>query len=74
MHRGEIGQVAQHDLSAEPAQGVGARVLPPDQGAHLVALGEQHCGEVAADVPMAPAAPVTRIGLSCVDFIIISLA
>jgi hypothetical protein len=40
---------SRHDLSAEPAQGVGALVLPPDQGAHLVALGEQHCGEVAAD-------------------------
>ena len=40
---------AVHDLSAEPAQGVGALVLPPDQGAHLVAFGEQHCGEVAAD-------------------------
>ena len=49
VHRGEIRQVALHDLSAEPAQGVGALVLPPDQGAHLVALGEQHCGEVAAD-------------------------
>jgi hypothetical protein len=49
VHRGEIRQVALHDLSAEPAQGVGALVLPPDQGAHLVALGEQHRGEVAAD-------------------------
>ena len=49
VHRGEIRQVALYDLSAEPAQGVGALVLPPDQGAHLVALGEQHCGEVAAD-------------------------
>jgi hypothetical protein len=42
-------QVALHNLSAEPAQGVGALVLSPDQGAHLVAFGEQHCGEVAAD-------------------------
>ena len=49
VHRGEIRQVALHDLSAEPAQGVGALVLPPDQGAHLVAFGEQHSGEVAAD-------------------------
>jgi hypothetical protein len=49
VHRGEIRQVALYHLSAEPAQGVGALVLPPDQGAHLVALGEQHCGEVAAD-------------------------
>ena len=49
VHRGEIRQVATHDLSAQPAQGVGTIVLPPDQGAHLVALGEQHCGEVAAD-------------------------
>jgi hypothetical protein len=49
MHRGEIRQVALHDLSAEPAQGVGALVLPPDQGAHLAALGEQHCGEIATD-------------------------
>ena len=40
---------AVHDLSAEPAQGGSALVLPPDQGAHLVAFGEQHCGEVAAD-------------------------
>src|SRR4029077_13132539 len=30
-------------------EAVGALVLPPDQGAHLVALGEKHCGEVAAD-------------------------
>jgi hypothetical protein len=49
VHRGEIRQVALDDLSAEPAQGVGSLVLPPDQGAHLVALGAQHCGEVAAD-------------------------
>ena len=49
MHRGEIRQVALHDLGAEPAQRFGALILPPDQGAHLVALGEQHCGEVAAD-------------------------
>ena len=40
---------AVHDLSAEPAQGGSALVLPPDQGAHLVAFGEQHSGEVAAD-------------------------
>ena len=49
MHRGEIRQVALHDLGAEPAEGVGALVLPLDQGAHLVALGEQHFCEVAAD-------------------------
>jgi hypothetical protein len=49
VHRAEIREVALHDLGAEPAQGVGTLVLPPDQGAHLVALGEQHCGEVAAD-------------------------
>jgi hypothetical protein len=30
MHRGEIRQVALHDLGAEPAQGAGALVLPPD--------------------------------------------
>src|SRR5215472_14049943 len=47
--RGKIREVALHDLSAEPAQGLGALILPPDEGAHLVALGEQHCGEVAAD-------------------------
>jgi hypothetical protein len=49
VHRGEIRQVALHDLGAEPAQGAGALVLPPYQGAYLVAFGEQHCGEVAAD-------------------------
>jgi len=49
VHRGEIRQVALHDLGAEPAEGVGALVLPLDQGAHLVALGEQHFCEVAAD-------------------------
>jgi hypothetical protein len=54
-------------------QGGGALVLPPDQGAYLAALGEQHCGEVAPMAPTAPAAPVTSIGLSCVDFIIMSL-
>src|SRR5271165_5493383 len=36
-------------LDAVMAQGAGALVLPPDQGAYLVALGEQHCGEVATD-------------------------
>ena len=49
VHRGEIRQVALHDLGAEPAESVGTLVLSPDQGAHLVALGEQHCGEIAAD-------------------------
>jgi hypothetical protein len=74
VHRGEIRQVALHDLGAEPAQGAGALVLPPDQGAYLVALCEQHCGEVAAMPPTVPAAPVTRIRLSWVGFIIMSLA
>jgi hypothetical protein len=60
VHRGEIRQVALHGLGAEPAQGAGALVLPPDQGAYLVALGEQHCGELRPIAPMAPAAPVTR--------------
>jgi hypothetical protein len=49
VHRGEIRQIALYDLSAEAAQGVGTLILPPDQGAHFVALGEQHCGEAAAD-------------------------
>ena len=35
--------------SAEREGRFGALVLPLNQGAHLVALGEQHCGEVAAD-------------------------
>ena len=48
MHRGDIRQVSLHDLSAEPAQGVGALVLSPDHGAHLVSLSEQHCGKIAA--------------------------
>src|SRR5208337_925610 len=49
VHRGKIRQVALHDLGAKPTQGAGALVLPPDQGAYLVAFGEQHCGEVATD-------------------------
>jgi hypothetical protein len=49
VHRGEIRQVALHDLGAEPTQGAGALVLSPDRGAYLVALGKQHCGEVATD-------------------------
>jgi len=49
VHRGEIRQVTLHDLGAKPAQGDGALVLPADQRAYLVALGEQHCGEVATD-------------------------
>jgi hypothetical protein len=48
VRRGEIGQIAPHDLGPEPAQALGASVLPPDQGAHLVPLVEQHRGEVAA--------------------------
>ena len=65
---------AVHDLSAEPAQGGSALVLPPDQGAHLVAVGQHIAVTLRPMAPTAPAAPVTRIGLSCVDFIIISLA
>jgi hypothetical protein len=49
VHRGEIGQVAVHDLSAELAQGLCALIFPADQGADLVPFGEQHFGEVAAD-------------------------
>jgi hypothetical protein len=49
VHRGQIGQIALHDLGPEPAQALGAFILPPDQGAHLMPLGEQHRGEVAAD-------------------------
>ena len=49
VHRGEVGQVALHDLGAELAQGLCALILPTHQGAHLVPFGEQHFGEVAAD-------------------------
>ena len=44
VHRGEVRQVAQHNVGAEPAKGASAFVLPPDQGAYLVVLGEEHCG------------------------------
>src|SRR5258707_14220783 len=46
-----MGQVALNDLGAELAQGFGALIHPPDQGADLVALGEQQGGEVATDSP-----------------------
>jgi TRAP transporter TAXI family solute receptor len=36
-------------LALAPAQRFGALILPPDQGAYLMPLGEQQCGEVAAD-------------------------
>ena len=49
VHRGEISQIALHHLGAEPAQRLGALILPPDQGAYLMPFGEQQCGEVAAD-------------------------
>ena len=49
VHRGEVGQVALHDLGAELAQGLGALILPAHQGSHLVPFGEQHFGEIAAD-------------------------
>ena len=49
VHRGEVGQVALHDLGAEPAQDLGAFILPAHQGSHLVPFGEQHFGEIAAD-------------------------
>ena len=71
VHRGKIRQVALHDLGAEPTQGGGALVLPPDQGAYLEALGEQHV-RLRPMAPIVPAAPVTRIGLSRVDFIMMS--
>ena len=49
VHRGKVGQIALHDLGPELAQAFSAFILPPYQGAHLMPLGEQHCGEVAAD-------------------------
>ena len=49
VHRGEVGQVALHDLSAQLAQGLCAVIFPADQGADLVPFGEQHFGEVSAD-------------------------
>ncbi|BAZ21448.1 hypothetical protein NIES4073_23260 [Kalymmatonema gypsitolerans NIES-4073] len=49
VHRGKVGQIALHDLGPELAQALSAFILPPDQGAHLMPFGEQHCGEVAAD-------------------------
>ena len=49
VHRGEVGQVALHDLGAELAQGLGAFILAAHQGSHLVPFGEQHFGEIAAD-------------------------
>jgi hypothetical protein len=39
-----------------------------------MALGQQHCGEVAADGTDGTGRSVTRIGLSGTDFIIIPLA
>jgi hypothetical protein len=49
VHRGEIRQIALYDLCAEPPKGFGARILAPNQGAHLVPPCEQKFGEVAAD-------------------------
>jgi hypothetical protein len=49
VHRGEVGQVALHDLGTEPPQTFRAFILPPNQGAHLMPFVQQHCGEVAAD-------------------------
>src|SRR5260370_959107 len=49
MHRGKVRQVAHHDLCAELPKRLGALVLTPNQGAHLVPLCEQEFGEVAAD-------------------------
>ncbi len=49
MHRGEVGQVALHDLRPKPTQIFSAFILPADHGAHLMSFGEQHCGEVAAN-------------------------
>src|SRR5262245_9256849 len=49
MHRLEIGQVADDNLGAELAQALGAFVFTPHQRAHLVALGQQHGNDVAAD-------------------------
>ena len=49
VHRGEVGQVALHDLGAELTQGLGALIVPADQSPHLVPFGEQHFSEIAAD-------------------------
>jgi len=38
-----------HDLRTELAQDLGAFILPAHQGSHLVPVGEQHFGEIAAD-------------------------
>jgi hypothetical protein len=38
VHRGEVGQVALYDLSAELAQGLRALIFPADQGADLVSF------------------------------------
>jgi len=73
VHRGEVRQVTFYDLCAEPPQGFGALILTPNQGAHLVPLCEQEFGDLLPMPPTAPAAPVTRIGLSCLCFVVMSL-
>ena len=48
-HRSEVGQVALYDFGAELAQGLCALILTAHQCPHLVPLGEQHFGQVAAN-------------------------
>jgi hypothetical protein len=74
VHRGEVGQVALHDLRAELAQDLGAFILPAHQGSHLVPFGEQHFGKIATDGTDSASRPVTRIGLACDDCVVISIA
>ena len=38
VHRGEVSQVALHDLGAELAQVLGAFIFPAHQGSHLVSV------------------------------------
>ena len=58
MHRGEISQVAQHDLGAKSTQLFCAFILTANQSAHFMPLGEEHFGDIAADA-------TNRAGRSC---------
>jgi len=76
VRRGEIGQIALHNLGPELAQALGPPLILPrrTRARTLCPLASSIAVRWRPMAPMSPAALVTRIGLPSADLVVMSLA
>lgn len=57
MHRGEVGQIANDDFSAELAQSLGPLIFPAHEGADFISALDKHRRDVASYGTKIPGRP-----------------